>query len=465
MDRTNVNSIVRFEVIKEINSEFALVKCYVMAHGKNRNTSCFAKATVENKLSTLDYCPVVAHLFKDEEGNYRLGGHDCYVDENYKLKSMCVPYGVVKPDTYNWEIVNEYGKDVEYLTCEAVLWIGRYPELKEAIYDENVYFNQSMEVNVKQYRPLEEDSNYTEILDFEFSALCLLNKADDDTNVEPCFISASVRPLNFSADDFMTVMNEIKTKVFELEKEGEESVNNTVENIEETPVTEDMSVVENEPVVEEPTVSVSEFQLTANEKREAICMACKKKNKYTSEADVWHYVCDFDDSYVYVEKYEYIFADEDSSHELGRFAYSVAEDNTIEITSEFEKMRVMWLTPDEATAIETARDNYDSVVAENETLKTYKVQIEQIERNNAESEVFNKYEQVIGETEEFAQLKSKANEYSIEELDRECKFIVADYAMKNNAEDNAEMRKFSVENEQPKQNRYGSIGEEYGYIN
>lgn len=463
MDRTNVNSIVRFEIIKEINSEFALVKCYVMAHGKNRNKSLFAKTTVENKLSTLDYCPVVAHLFKDEEGNYRLGGHDCYVDENYKLKSMCVPYGVVKPNTYNWEIVNEYGKDVEYLTCEAVLWVGRYPELKEAVYDENVYFNQSMEVNVKQYRPLEEDLNYTEILDFEFSALCLLNKADDDTNVEPCFISASVQPLNFSADDFMTVMNEIKTKVFELEKEGEESVNNTTENIEETPVAEDMPVVENEPVVEEPTVSVSEFQLTANQKYDAISKAVHNEDNYTPSRDVWHRVHDYDDTYVYVTRNEWT-SETGIVKTCGRYTYSV-EDDVVSLTSAFEEMKIMWLTLDEATAIETARDNYDSVVAENETLKTYKVQIEQIERNNAESEVFNKYEQIIGETEEFAQLKSKANEYSIEELDRECKFIVADYAMKNNTEDNAEMRKFSVENEQPKQNRYGSIGEEYGYIN
>ena len=232
MDKFSVNSSTKFTVLEELNSEFTLVKIKVMATGKNRNMSYFDKDVVEAHLNSLNYAPVVAHLFKNEDGEYRIGGHDMYIDwEDWSIKSLCVPFGVVKADTFEWETVNEYGVDVDYLTCEAVLWTGRYPELKETIYSEDVWFNQSMEIDAKQYRPLEEDSNFVEILDFEFSALCLLYKSDNrEENVEPCFISANVTPINFSADDFAVKMNEMKQAMSEVFAFGDKEGENVDEN-------------------------------------------------------------------------------------------------------------------------------------------------------------------------------------------------------------------------------------------
>jgi hypothetical protein len=264
MDKFSVNSSTKFTVLEELNSEFTLVKIKVMATGKNRNMSYFDKDVVEAHLNSLNYAPVVAHLFKDENGEYKIGGHDMYIDwEDWSVKSLCVPFGVVKANTFEWETVNEYGVDVDYLTCEAILWVGRYPELKETIYSEDIWWNQSMEVDCKEYRPLESDSNYIEVLDFEFSALCLLYKSDDrDENVTPCFISADVTPINFSADDFVIKMNEMKqamSEVFAFEdKEGE----NMDENKEFTAETEpevvepETSSNETEPVVEPEVIPV-----------------------------------------------------------------------------------------------------------------------------------------------------------------------------------------------------------------
>lgn len=264
MDKFSVNSSTKFTVLEELNSEFTLVKIKVMATGKNRNMSYFDKDVVEAHLNSLNYAPVVAHLFKDENGEYKIGGHDMYIDwEDWSIKSLCVPFGVVKADTFEWETVNEYGVDVNYLTCEAVLWTGRYPELKETIYSEDVWFNQSMEIGAKQYRPLEEDSNFVEILDFEFSALCLLYKSDNrEENVEPCFISADVTPINFSADDFAIKMNEMKqamSEVFAFEdKEGENMDENKEFTAETEPevVESETSSNETEPVVEPEAIPV-----------------------------------------------------------------------------------------------------------------------------------------------------------------------------------------------------------------
>lgn len=264
MDKFSINSSTKFTVLEELNSEFTLVKIKVMATGKNRNMSYFDKDVVEAHLNSLNYAPVVAHLFKNEDGEYKIGGHDMYIDwEDWSVKSLCVPFGVVKADTFEWETVNEYGADVEYLTCEAILWTGRYPELKETIYSEDVWWNQSMEVDCKQYRPLEEDSNFVEVLDFEFSALCLLYKSDNrEENVEPCFISADVTPINFSADDFAVKMNEMKqamSEVFAFEdKEGKNMDENKEFAAETEPevVEPETSSNETEPVVEPEAIPV-----------------------------------------------------------------------------------------------------------------------------------------------------------------------------------------------------------------
>ena len=281
MDKFSINSSTKFTVLEELNSEFTLVKIKVMATGKNRNMSYFDKGVVEAHLNSLNYAPVVAHLFKNEDGEYKIGGHDMYIDwEDWSVKSLCVPFGVVKADTFEWETVNEYGADVEYLTCEAILWTGRYPELKETIYSEDVWWNQSMEVDCKQYRPLEEDSNFVEVLDFEFSALCLLYKSDNrEENIEPCFISADVTPVNFSADDFAIKMNEMKqamSEVFAFEDKEGENVDENMTNQVESEATEPEVQTEPEPetvdyeamyndcleTINELTLKISEFENT-----------------------------------------------------------------------------------------------------------------------------------------------------------------------------------------------------------
>lgn len=472
MEKFSVNACVKFSVIEELNSEFTLTKVYVMACGKNRNMSFIGKDRVEANLNTLNYVPVVGHLFKDEDGNYRLGGHDYTVDENYNFVSLCVPFGVVMENSFDWEIVNEYGKDVEYLTANAVLWTGRYPDLKEAIYSDDVWFNQSMELNVGQYRPYEDDSNYTELLEFSFDALCLLNKSDaPEDNVEPCFISARVEPINFSADDFTAKLEELKTainKCFNLKKEGGE-LDNT--NITEPVVTENAAepVIENavEPQAEpEQTFAISEFQLTANEKWEKIGAAVRSMGVVTNESDTWFYLEDFDDNYAYIERCSYNYASDSMTRDYGRVSY-VLEDNKATINSNFEEMRVMWLTLDEANALEEARNNYNNVLAEVETLRPYKLAAEKAERETAENEVFAKYDSHIGSMTEYTELKSKSGEYSIDELERECLILVGKFAMSEPKTESVEPETestitFALDNTpDTKVSRYGDVYETY----
>lgn len=393
MDKFSVNSSTKFTVLEELNSEFTLVKIRVMATGKNRNMSYFGKDVVEAHLNSLNYAPVVAHLFKNEDGEYRIGGHDMYIDwEDWSIKSLCVPFGVVKANTFGWETVNEYGTDVEYLTCEAILWTGRYPELKETIYSEDVWWNQSMEVNCNQFRPLEEDSNFVEILDFEFSALCLLYKSDNrEENVEPCFISADVTPINFSADDFAIKMNEMKqamSEVFTFEDEEGGNMDEDKDFSEET---------ENEDAAnqtsEETEETSSNFEALYNE-------AIKAIETLTAQNSV----------------------------------------------------------------LETQIETLNNQIAE---LTPYKLAVEKAEREQAESDIFAKYENCIGDLPEYKLLKEKSGEYDLEQLDKECIMLVGRTAIRNfsakkSQTEESSVIKFSVEQTMTKTSPYGDLFERYG---
>ena len=464
MEKFNINACTKYSVIKELNSEFTLTKVYVMGCGKNRNMSYIAKDRVEENLNTLNYVPVVGHLFKDKDGNYRLGGHDYTFDEDYNIVSLCVPFGVVMEDSFAWETINEYGTDVEYLTANAVLWTGRYPDLKEAIYSDDVYFNQSMELNVSQYRPLDSDSNYTELLEFSFDALCLLNKSDKPVdNVEPCFINAKVEPVNFNAEEFTAKFDELKTlmkECFNSQKEGGELENN---------ITNEPVVIENtnvEPEQNPETFSVSNYQLTANEKRTKLQSLIGSLNVVTKESDTWAYLNDYDDSYAYIEQCTYVYATDEFSRKYGRVGYSI-EDNEAKLTSSFEEMRIMWLTLSEADALEEARNNYELISKEVMELRPYKFAAEKAERENAENEVFAKYDSRIGEMAEYAELKAKAGEYEIADLERECLILVGKYAMTETKTEDVEPETeptitFALDDEEEKKsNRYGDVYNKY----
>lgn len=212
---------VKIKPVKPVNSEFTMVQVRAFAHGKNRNFSHVSKSELDAAIPSIAYIPVVGHLIEkyDEDGNFAgryFGGHDVELTENWELRDLTVPFGVVTADAPFYETVVEYGKEVEYLNAYAYLWTGRYPELLDATYSDDVWFNQSVELTYKQKRPYEEDSNYTDLLGLQFSAFCILGKSDNpDEHTEPCFISSSIMPVKFdlAGAQFSQLMSEMREQL------------------------------------------------------------------------------------------------------------------------------------------------------------------------------------------------------------------------------------------------------------
>lgn len=211
----SVQFSTKFEVVKPLNQDFTLCKCRVMALGKNRNYSHFSKESVDEALPTLANIPVVAHVYADSEGKLRLGGHDCELvseDGTYKFKPTTIPWGVV-PESHNAhyeEVVEQDGNKAIYLVADLILW-NRFEDIFKTFYSDEVYANQSMEVDALEWDSLADDSRYEDIKKFSFSALCLLNKGNsesDPENVTPCFPSSDVQPYKFEFDDNFNKLTE-----------------------------------------------------------------------------------------------------------------------------------------------------------------------------------------------------------------------------------------------------------------
>ena len=385
--------------IEKINDEFTLCKCYVQGVGKNRNFSYMSKENIQRCLPTLSYAPVVGHLIDklDEDGNPTgekyMGGHDYYIDDDWNLKSACVPYGVVKADSFNFETVKEYEDEIEteYLTAEVILWTGRYPELMEAIYSDDFYFNESMEISVSEYRPYEEDSNYTELTDFTYSALCLLGKADDKTSpehTEPCFVESKVIPVQYSLEreDFSKVMGELKNELAfyfnkdKIDGKEDEVVENekeeVIETVEEVNEESTKEVVENT-TEETPDAEVNEDTNTESENEEV------QEDETVVEASVEETV-----------------------------------EETVEM-SELDSLKAEY---------EEYKNSHSHTNEEFDELQKYHDDAE-FEKIHAERETMlsdEKYS-VLAENEAFAELKKNMDNYSLADLEKEAKVIFADY--------------------------------------
>ena len=398
--------------IKPVNPEFDLVKIYVQGVGKNRNGSYMSKENIEKALPTLNYCPVVGHIieYTDNDGNKRryIGGHDYEIDDNWEFKNLTVPYGVVVENSYDWETVNEYGTDVEYLTANAILWTGRYPELKECIYSDDTWFNQSMEINIGEgkYRPLDEDSNYTEFLEWDYSALCLLGKADENStnghtdsseHTEPCFISSRVLPVEFEKSEFEMIMTEMKQKLSQCF--DNQSSNSEVDN--------------------KDKIDGKEDEVVENKKKEEVIETVEEVNEESTEEVVENTTEETPDAEVNED------TNTESENEEVQEDETVVEasvEETVEETVEMSELDSL------KAEYEEYKNSHSHTNEEFDELQRYHDNAE-FEKIHAERETMlsdEKYS-VLAENEAFTELKKNMDNYSLADLEKEAKVIFADY--------------------------------------
>lgn len=431
-----IHTFSKITPLQKLNDNFTLAECTVCGCGKNRNYSYISQETIEKELYGLNYLPIVAHLIEKEDGTgVFVGGHDYTIDENWNFKPLTQVVGCVVNDSFEFRDIEEYGETVKYLVCKCILYTEHIPELMSAIYSEDTYFGESMEIEVKQSRPLEEDSNYQEILDFSFLKLCLLGMSDNpDEHTEPCFISSKVyKSEDFELSNFDDVMLKLKEQCanyFALREKGGSTMDDNKEmnldNIDEPTVdTEAQTVVDKtiqefietdkHPVTVETVNDIKSgkeaFALTYNQKYDVLSQAVDALDNDMT----WHWLKDFDDKYLYVERH-----DVGGVRELYRVVYTLDESNgDVAIGSEWVHMNLCWLTDDEVASIDALRNEVTE-------LREFKKNVEEQAHIADCDSVLDEFSD-LNRFEIFKDLKSKAYSYSADELRKECFAIRGQY--------------------------------------
>lgn len=224
-----------FEIV---NQEFIRCKCYMLAIGDNVNGSDITLESVQKAMARGEFYnkPVIAHLYQDPEDNnkWRVGGHDSkwvITNTSFDIVNECIPFGVI-PESSNLqleEVLESDGETVnKYLTCQIILWVGRY-NIMDAAYSDDIYFNQSCELSINEYHY--KDNDVLAIDDFTFSALCLLNKSDDKSkNVRPCFPSCRVEKMKAFSIDTDKFKKNFELMLEKLKQYESDGTTTTVQN-------------------------------------------------------------------------------------------------------------------------------------------------------------------------------------------------------------------------------------------
>ena len=472
-DRLEIGFTSKLVPVKPINEQFTLCKCYVMSLGKNQNRSNISKESADDAMPSIFNIPVVGHLYVDEDNVCRMGGHDMELvkDEEgkYKFRVLTVPFGVVPSDSnLRYEDVFENGELKTYLAADIILWTGRYPELFDAKYDDNIWYAQSMEIIPSK---TSKEDGYLNIEKFQYSALCLLGKSDDPSkNVAPCFKNARVEPYEFSDteawsklyEEFKfelakcyskeefgeggdgTLENEVQvqTEVFEENPVTEEPITEpeiteepvvTEEYTEETPVVEEPVVEGTQPEVtpevepveftEEPVVKFS-VELTSEEKRGAL------RNKI-SEFEVWdenyyegYSLVDFNSEYAYVWFHiAGVTIGEESGY--ARFNYFNNDGEISVDKNSFVRVRQVWLTKEDEEKLSQHQTLFDE-------LKSYKEKRIEDDRQKEYANIISEFSD-LGEVEEYKEVVKEAMNFESAEALSEKLYAIRGKNMKKPA--------------------------------
>lgn len=468
--------------VENINPTFLKAEAVVMHTGKNYNESYIGKEAVESALSTIYNIPVVAEYLELEDDFGTHGGKIEISDKGIKYVVTTKALGVV-PETCNprWQMIG--GK--ECLVVDIILWAERFEELKKFIEDREK--PQSMEIlTVKEEDVETADGMVTVIDEFVFSALCILG-SDVHPAMEHAKVTYSLNKdkmnsdLEFIFDEFRKMTQEkgggeeltvdekdIQVEEFETTQETDEMVDEVVEDAsaEDSPevddhteeFTEEVDSEETEDVIkdEQETFEVAEevesneestdnFAMTAKDKFGKFNQAIGKKDNYGSDSDcAYHYVIDFDDVFVYYEKWGAVAGERfDDKY---RCKYSLDESTeTVVLAEDEEKVYVSYLSKEEKDMIDEKNAQTEATILAFEAkiveLEEFKMSVEKDQHEMAIDEVAEKFDGELGTIEEYVLLKSSAYNMEVQDFEDRCFSLLGKvkYAPKQKKE-----KKFSI---------------------
>ena len=450
----SIDMTAKFSNFQVINKDFTRCRCNVFYTGRNRNYSDITEEALQKFIARKGYAnvPVVAHLFKDESGKYRVGGHDSKLilsNDGIEFVNECVPFGVIPEDCNpSMDLITERsGEQRQYFSVDIILWTHRYP-IMEAAFSDDVYFNQSMELNFDE---ISMDGDYTVVHDFSMSALCLLNRSlSPDENCEPCFESSRVKAFSLDEDKFKQNFELMldKLKQYESATAVHDKETNNKPNKEEKVIMDFKKINDALSTAKIGESDVNKYRLLNVTDSKVFALDMEDYKPYgfdyavTTEDDTENVVIDFDSkvemSLSATDKItEENFEEFDMKSVIDSTACAMAEEKTKENTSILEaefnkKMEEM------KTAYEDISASYSVAMKKVEEYEAKENEAKAQAHREEVSALFEKYSEKLGKCAEFLVYKAKCNpdEVTLDEVSEKLTLMVGKFTMESNTKKN-----------------------------
>ena len=467
-----------------------LQSCHI---DQNINGSNINKEVMIAALPSFSNRPILGYIH-EVDGQYEFYGHNMHLDDDGNIVYDEVPVGVI-PESCDAKLVYDEEKDKTYVEVKGYIF-EQYSRAAEILEREGECFV-SVELSIRELS-YDAKNKYLDIEDFFFSGVTILGKTEDGDVVMPGMQGSNIKLADFSKDNnsLFSKQNEKLVELLEklnttlesfqinITKEGGNLVNKfeellqkynkTAEDItfeyenlsdeeleakfaevfeegdtdgegadpEPTSDGDEGDGVEPEtepkadPVVEHESVkpskysivmsdgTVKEFELSLDEIQ---CALHNLVNEVYADADNTYYGVSVYESHVIMHDWW--------NGNNYRQTYKREEDN-FALTGDRVEVFANWLTKDEEDALADMRANYDS-------LKQFKVDTEAAQLHAQREAILSdaKFE-TIADTEAFTALVAQMDKYSVAELEKEAKVILADnYSAKFSVETDKKQRK------------------------
>lgn len=426
---------VTYELDKSFDTErFIKMRLRVCHDGVNPNGSNFNIDDMNAAQDSLKNIPILANVVFDENDEPQFGAHDMAIEKDkvkdgeYRMVYKEVPIGVI-PEINNYEVSQYNGKN--YVFVDGYVW-RKYSNYAEDIIERDTDIKLSMEISVNEFTFNAAKKIYN-ITDYVYTGITFLGN-DVGTGMKDALATVVSFENNNTSNDMAAIMQELTEALVAYNaknsEKGEEEVDmENAEVITSEVTTEFETVVEStaevtdavqEDVVEQVSAEsevqtfVKKFELSHEDIRCGLYALLEQRE---TEASTWYFIeAVYDDYFIYKDYTE-------------RFYYkqSFAKNgDDVSFSGEPVEVFVTILTKEEKDAVESQRANYAAMEAELGELRTYKQENIANQEMAEKQEVMLKWSENLKNNEKYEELKTKLDEYTAVELDRECKCIFAD---------------------------------------
>ncbi len=458
MDRNNFP--ISFSIDKTFDSDQFLKLRFRLCHdGESPNKTFFTKETMAEANKSLEYIPILAHVYVDEEtGKPIIGAHDMHIEEDKLNEGEArliydeTPIGVIPSLADNDCTIEEYN-GLNYTMVSGYIWrdYANYAEqLIEGAGDNKISMEIDFSDDSLSYDAANERYN---ISAYRYRGVTILNES-----LGTGMKDAMATTTNFSANEdvkskMLVLMEELQKCLREYnandsEQKGgnvnmeneevvetvvEESITETVEEVVEEPVEETVTEEMEETPVEEETPATEEF--VENEPEALVCTfrishddtryglqsllnaMCDESHFYSVIAvyDKYFYYCDYFSGDAYKQNYK-----------IRRDVVSFVDD-PIPVFTEF-------VTQEERDELEKLRKDYAILVE-------FKDNYDAAELKAKKDAIFAREEySSIVETKAFKKLIEDSANYTLEECEQkansileDCNDYIANFAAQDNS--------------------------------